>query len=244
MSETLAISGASLRADAEALRAISQNVANVNTPGYRRVVTHATAFEAVAALADPSAVDTLQKLSTPVLGSAIDVRGGTLQASSAPWHLAIEGDGYFVLSTPQGERLTRRGDFHLDADGRVVSHNGFPVLGTAGELRVTDTNARVAADGSVMSGSEARGQLRIVSGIVASDLIDAGDGTWTLAANANPPNDSRAIVRAGFLEASNVAPVEEMLRLMETMRHFETTQKFVRGADDLLSAAISTLGKV
>src|SRR5579872_7159046 len=113
MSDAITLLGATLRADAEALRMTSDNVANLQTAGYRREVSvMQMPFDALAATHGAGGE---LALLAPTIQSSTDYRTGSMQQGSSPWHMAIEGEGYFVLSTPTGEQVTRRGDFSLDA---------------------------------------------------------------------------------------------------------------------------------
>jgi len=240
-----------MHADAESLRAISQNVANSQTPAYRREIALArTAFDELAAsgsveaLAASALAGAGSEGSPLLLGSAIDVRPGTLQATGEPLNLAIEGAGFFVLGTAEGELLTRRGDFRLDALGRLVTAAGHPVMGTNGPIQVGAGRASVSADGTVRVADAAVDRIRIVDVPEGASLHAAGDGAFLLAAGEQPFDSSAATVRQGYLETSNVQSVNEMIALMETMRHFETAQRFIRGYDDMVGQAITTLGKI
>jgi flagellar basal-body rod protein FlgF len=239
MSDPIAALADALRNDAEKLRVIGQNVANLETVAYRREVAFTqptfsqAADEARAALAAPLPLETV-----------IDQRPGTLKASGEPLHLAIEGAGFFVVeasSRGASEALTRRGDFRLDSDGRLVNHEGLPLLGKSGEIRLAGTPT-IAPDGTVRVGGEVVAELRLAQVSPESPLSTLGSDLYL--GTPLPEADSSARVRQGFLETSNVESVQEMVRLMETMRHFETVQRFVRGYDDMLGKAISELGKV
>lgn len=236
MSDAIAALSDALRNDAETLRVIGQNVANLDTVAYRReiAVTHSS-FEQAAdaartALGHPLAVQSL-----------VDQRPGTLKSTGEPLHLALEGPGFFVIDGPQGEALTRRGDFHLDSDGRLVTQDGLAVLGRQGPIRIAGTPA-IAPDGTVRVGDATVDQLRIAQ--VAADAPLTAVGADLYAAPQLPDADLSARVRQGFLETSNVESVQEMVRLIETMRHFESVQRYVRGYDDMVGKAISELGKV
>lgn len=236
MSDAIASLSDALRNDAETLRVIGQNVANLETVAYRReiAVTHATfeqaAEEARAGIGRPLSVQ-----------SMIDPRPGTLKSTGEPLHLALEGPGFFVVETPQGEALTRRGDFRLDSDGRLVTKDGLVVLGGQGAIHVAGTPA-IAPDGTVRVGGETVAQVRIAQVAADSQLTPIGGDLYTAA--QLPDADMSARVRQGFLETSNVESVQEMVRLIETMRHFETVQRFVRGYQDMVGKAITELGKV
>lgn len=236
MSDAIATLSDALRNDAETLRVISNNVANMETVAYRReiAVTHPT-FEQ----ASDDARAALGRALT--VQSMIDQRPGTLKSSAEPLHLALEGPGFFVVETSQGEALTRRGDFRLDSDGRLVTQDGHAVLGSQGTIQVKGTPA-IEPDGTVRVGGEAVAQLRIAQVAAESQLTPLGADLYSAA--QLPDADMAARVRQGFLETSNVESVQEMVRLIETMRHFETTQRFVRGYDDMVGKAISELGKV
>jgi len=238
MTDAIALLGDSLRADAEALRVTSQNVANVQTPGYRREVAVLEAtFESAARQA--VAADLL----TPTMRVANDFRTGSLQQADGPWNVALQGEGYFVLSTPSGERVTRRGDFTLDATGKLVSHDGFAVLGDGGEINPPGGVPTIDADGSIRVNGQMIDRLRRVT-VDPTALVSTGGGNFAPASSSSLTEGAANTVKQGFLETSNVTPTEELLRLMETMRHFEMTQHFVRGANDMIDNAITTLGKI
>jgi flagellar basal-body rod protein FlgG len=237
MSDAIASLSDAMRNDAETLRVIGQNVANIETVAYRREIAvmrqnfDQVTDDARAGMAAPQQLET-----------AIDLRPGTLKSTSETLHLALEGPGFFVVDTPQGEALTRRGDFRLDSEGRLVTQKGLPVLGEGGAVHLDGGTPQIGPDGSVRVNGEIVARLRIAQ-VASESQITALGGDLYAAAQLPEGNDA-ARVRQGFLEASNVESVQEMVRLMETMRHFESVQRFVRGYDDMMGKAISELGKV
>jgi flagellar basal-body rod protein FlgF len=239
MTDAIALLGASLRADAEALRVTSQNVANLQTLGYRReVAVLEPGFESLT-----RAAIGITELAAPVLRTTNDQRAGSLQQTNAPWNVALEGEGYFVLSTPSGEQVTRRGDFALDANGRLVSHDGFAVLGDGGEINPPTGAPLIDVDGTIHVNGQTVDRLRRVAADPAA-LQPSGDSRFAPATSTSLSESIGSSVRQGFVESSNVSPVDELLRLMETMRHFDTASHYVRGASDMISNAITTLGKI
>lgn len=238
MSDAIAALSEAMRNDAETLRVIGQNVSNIDTVAYRReiAVTRPSFEEASeevrSAIASPTSLETV-----------IDQRPGILKSTSEALHLALEGPGFFVVEMPNGagEALTRRGDFRLDSDGVLVTQQGQPVLGENGAVRLGGA-PQIAADGTVRVAGEVVGQLRVAQVAPESQLTPLGADLYR--AEQLAPGDTSARVRQGFLEASNVESVQEMVRLIETMRHFEGVQRFVRGYDDMMGKAISELGKV
>jgi len=236
MTDAIALLGASLRADAEALRVTSQNVANVQTPGYRREVS---VLDFAAAAHKAASTDLLM----PTPRVANDFRTGSLQQADGPWNVALAGDGYFVLNTPAGEEVTRRGDFMLDATGKLVSHDGFAVQGDAGDITPPAGAPTIDSDGTILVNGQVIDRLRRVT-VDPTELVAHGDSVFAPKSGSSLTEGGASTVKQGFLETSNVTPTDEILRLMETMRHFEMTQSFVRGASDLLNNAITTLGRV
>ena len=246
MSDAIAALSDAMRNDSETLRVIGQNVANIDTVAYRReiAVTRASFDQVADQIADQVADQARAEIAAPTQHeTVIDQRAGTLKSSSEPLNLALEGPGFFVVETPDGggEALTRRGDFRLDNDGRLVTQQGLPVLGKNGAVHLAGT-PQIAADGTVRVAGEVVTQLRIAQVSPESKLTPLGADLYGGAQLSQ--DDSSARVRQGFLETSNVDSVQEMLRLIETMRHFEGVQRFVRGYDDMMSKAISELGKV
>jgi flagellar basal-body rod protein FlgF len=237
MTDAIALLGASLRADAEALRVTSQNIANVQTPGYRGEVS-VLEFESAARKAAAS-IDLL----TPTPRVANDFRTGSLQQADGPWNVALQGDGYFVLSTPSGEQVTRRGDFTLDSTGKLVSHDGFAVLGDGGEITPPSGAPTIDSDGTIHVNGQVIDRLRRVTAEPTA-LVSIDDSNFAPASSSSLTEGGVSTVKQGFLETSNVTPTDELLRLMETMRHFDMAQHFVRGASDMLNNAITTLGRV
>ena len=240
MSEELRAIAGAMQADVAALRAISQNLANAEVPAYRRQIPLvAASFQEV--------LDTALTAGSPptaqwdALGT--DQTPGTLKATGEPLHLALEADGYFMLQTDTGALLTRRGDMHVSADGLLTAASGAAVLGVGGVIELGTATPTIAADGTVRVVDTVVGQLKIVTVPQAASLQYVGDALYVL-----PDGDvidvEQSRVRQGFLETGNVTPVQEMVHMMETLRHFETAQRFVLGYDQLQQQAISELGRV
>ncbi len=236
MIDAIALLGDSLRADAEALRVTSQNMANVQTPGYRREVSVLEFESAVRRAASIEALGPTQRV-------ANDFGPGSLRQTDGPWNVALSGEGYFVLSTPAGERVTRRGDFTLDASGKLVSHSGFAVLGDGGEISPPAGTPTIDSDGVIHVNGQLIDRLRRVT-VDPNALVASGDTEFATATGASLTEGGVNTVKQGFLETSNVVPTDEFLRMMETMRHFDMAQHFVRGASDMLNTAITTLGRI
>ncbi len=242
MSELMNSIAAVMRDDADALRVTANNVSNANSVAYRRQVqvTHLD-FASVAAGQHNAALSEFQIPQTRV---TVDTRSGTLRNTGEPLNVALQGDGYFVVDTAQGEMLTRRGDFHLDESGVLSAFTGDPVLGTEGALHMPAGTVQIAADGTVTVGTTTVGHLRVVQPEVGVLLSESSNGLLTLPQGQEATEATAMQVHQGFLETSNVQPVTEMMHLMESIRHFESGQRYVRAYDDMLDKAINDLGQI
>ncbi|HEY4211196.1 MAG TPA: flagellar hook basal-body protein [Steroidobacteraceae bacterium] len=235
MTQTILAIANAMQAEAESLRVISQNIANAQNTAYRReIALNRVAFEDLSGAG---------KVSNPQ--SVVDLRPGTLRSTGGVFDVAIEGPGFFVVQGQGGELLTRRGDFHLDAEGQLVTRQGAVVLGTKGPIRIdTGTTPAIDTDGSVRVGDNVVDTLRVQEVSDKSSLHPAGEDAYITNEQTPPVESSSSRVRQGFLETSNVQPVNEMVELMDTMRRFEAAQHFVRGYDGMVDEAIKTLGKI
>ncbi|HEU4653033.1 MAG TPA: flagellar hook basal-body protein [Steroidobacteraceae bacterium] len=239
MSETIGLIEGAMRADADALRVIGQNIANSEVAAYRRQV----------AVSRSNFADEMQSATIGQLAQSLDEKivtdstPGTLKSTGEPLNLALEGNGFFVLQGPKGEVLTRRGDFRISTDGMLVAASGETVMGQEGAIQVGSATPQIEADGSVRVGSDLIGQLRLANVADANSLQYLGNGLYAAPGDLQQIDPGATLVRQGFLEGSNVEPVGEMVALMETLRHFEGAQRFVRGYDQLMEKAISELGK-
>lgn len=226
MIDALTAAAASMSNDLARMTSLGHNLANASTPGYKRHL---------AAGADPF----MQAL------QAADHKHGTLRPTGAALDVAIGGDGFFEVRTEAGLAYTRRGDFRIDATGQLVTHAGHQVMGTAGPLVLRSASPVIGKDGRVVDGEQEVGQLKIVHFAKPQQLTRAGDGglfTATEAATATQEHQAPKLYQ-GHLEASNVNTASEMVKLIETVRHFEAMQKVVHSSDEMTERALRKLGE-
>lgn len=227
-----------MHADLARLERVAMNLANVQTPGYKREVLTVHPF--------PRQIDD----ATAAITVHTDQRPGTLKSTGQALDFAINGAGWFEVLTPQGTAYTRQGQFRLDADGRLVTQQGHPVMGVSGEIVLPNAGPAADAEGRLFAepgagkaGAPALAQLRIVQFDAGATLQRLGDG---LVRPQGPPGNAApgaAQVRQGYLENSNVNQMQEMVRLLETVRHLETLQKVALGYDEMLATSIRKLGE-
>ena len=217
-------------ASLEDLEVIANNVANVGTAGFRR---HQTNFESVYG----------HQLSfVRASSSRIDLSPGSRQLTNNPLHAAIEGDGFFAVTRADGTELyTRRGDFHIDAGGRLVLPNGLPVQGEAGSLVIPEgSRAELTRDGTVMTEAGPIGRLRQVRFSDPSVLEKVGESLLA-AAGAVPEDVDNPGVAVGSVESSNVNLAAEMVGLIQASRAFEAAMRSVVIDDELTQAVIDRM---
>jgi flagellar basal-body rod protein FlgF len=231
---------------------ISNNLANINTVGFKR---QNTAFEDMfklaqqAAEADGSAPAGGQPANPaapvfPVLGhSFTDYATGPLRGTGRGLDAAIEGKGFFMVRGDNGETLyTRAGDFSLDADGQLTTADGKPVLGAGGgslTINPAGVAPQIAADGTVSQGSDVVGKLAVV------DFADPQKLEWRGASRLAAPQGVVATpvadpnIHGGALEGSNVNAIGEMTGMIQVQRAYEVNQKVIQAIDDIVGKRIS-----
>ena len=205
-----------------ALEIVANNVANANTAGFRR---DTTLFDSVLAANMPF---------VEAQNGTIDLSPGTLRQTNNPLHAALQsGDTFFVVEGKDGsEQLTRRGDFRLDGQGRLVLPNGLPVLGTSGALSVpAGTQARLDGKGRLMSPDGEIGRLRVVRLEDATGLEKVGGNTLRPPAGANLEDVAEPNLAVGAVEQSNVKLASEMVAMMQAARSFEASIKAMQVQD-------------
>ncbi len=231
-----------LVAQSRALDVTAANLANANTPGFR---AERTLFTAWLAREPGGAVPPGEGAIAFAQDSATwhDTTAGPLRHTGNPLDLAIgNGLGWFTVQTPRGPRLTRAGQFQLDASGTVVDALGDPLLDASGNpLRTTpaDTRLAVTADGTLASENGPIGRIGVVQPNDESKLTAEGA---TLAAAATPtsPLADPQIVQ-GAVEDSNVRPIEELNRMMQQMREFQLTTQMIQAESDRAATAIDRI---
>lgn len=223
---------------------ISNNLANANTPGFKK---DKMLFESMlAGGANPPAVPQ-GTTADPILQKDnlfIDYDRGPVAQTGNFLDLAIDGDGFFVVSTPDGPAYTRQGNFRLAADGTMVTVDGFPVMGQGGAIRIQGSRVEIDARGEVSVDGNPAGAISVVDFPKPYSLTKSA-GTLLIPANPQAtPQPAKAEIRQGHLEGSNVETITEMVQMIETNRYFEACQRVIKGYDDMAAKAINDLGRL
>jgi flagellar basal-body rod protein FlgF len=196
------------------MQVVANNIANLSTTGYRRE------------------------------GVVFDLTQASLSQTGGAFDLGIQGDGFFLVETPEGQRLTRAGAFTPNAEGELVTPDGHRLLDAgAAPLFVPPGAGPVAigADGTLSAGGQPLGRVGLWQPVDPGDLIHAA-GTLFAADGGVEPVDGGTI-RQGFLEEANVNPVSEITRMITVQRAYELGQTFLDREDTRVRGVIQTLGQ-
>lgn len=228
----------------ERQEAIANNLANVDTVGYKRDDMISRTFgEHLLFAVGHGENRYIGNAGSGVMAlqTVTDFSPGEFRQTGNPLDLALEGDGFFTVETPQGERLTRNGSFTLDSEGYLVNHQGYRVLGESGPINLKGADLAILADGTITMAGQEVDKLKIVKAQPGEALYKQGDnlyngsGTWAEASNCR--------VHQGALEVSNVQAVIEMVRMIEVSRAYDTSQKVLAAHDSALEKAVNEVGR-
>lgn len=223
MSETGLIRLSRLMALRRELDTIANNVANVGTNGFK---AQRSEFKEALKHVERNVLDNKPERPVSLVQASsgfVDLSHGAIESTGGALHAAVEGEGYFVVQTTEGERFTRNGAFTLDGAGRLVTATGQSVLGSSGPMTVSsgDGPATINPDGSISTSRGIVGTLRLVRFAEPRALVPVGSNLFRSNQRSVelPAGEGRLI--PGSLEGSNVRPAVEMSRLVEVTRAYE-----------------------
>lgn len=222
------------------LDVVANDLANVDTAGYKRIraTFRSHLVRSVGATPETKGFAAMDE-------TRVDTTQGTLLRTGNPLDVAIEGPGYLVLDGPDGPLLTRAGSLRVNERGILVDASGMPVRGGslgpgASPIQVSPDGGTVAisSDGTVSQGGTDLAKLVIVN---ATNLTHRGDSYYTAPPQEIQPSSAPRVL-AGHLEGSNVDPVRGMIRLIELSRAFETQNRVMRQFRDLDRSTMDVAG--
>lgn len=239
---------------------IANNLANVNTPGFKKDQLIFQEYLSQKERNTPLPVQLggpiherhlnpilgADKAMVAVQGSYTDHSQGTMSSTSSPLDFAIEGPGYFEIETPQGVRLSRRGSFDLLPNGEMVTKEGNFVLAPGGaKINLLGLqNLSVDQKGQIFSEGNAVGRFSIVEAEDPKKLVKTGsllfDSQYT---TKKQTAFDRTKIHSGYLENSNVNPVSEMTDLISAHRSLEMALKAIRTYSEIQQKEANELGK-
>ena len=230
-----------------ALDIAANNMANTDTAGFK-VEQSLLATDPLAPARLPGNGPVNYVLDT---GLARDFREGALEHTGNTYDLAIDGDGFFSVNTPAGVRYTRDGRFSVDAQNRLVTKAGDPVLDASGSqitLDPTKGEPAIGKDGTVTQAGQGQtvqvGKIGVVRFASLSALSKQGDNMFDTAPGNTPVTAGDAVVRQGEVEHSNVQPMIEITNLIQITRAYEQVTQMMAATQDLSSQAVDRLGRM
>jgi len=235
------------------LDVVANNVANVNTAGFKADGTVFEEFIGRVARSDNMTNRDRQVSFVRDRATWIDFSSGAMERTGNATDVAINGKGFFAVQTPNGERYTRNGSFQIDNTGQLVNSEGHPVLGENGPIQFqpNDVSIKISGDGTVSvavagnPGQESlRGKLRMVGFDNPAMLQKDGVGTFALKNGATPIPDTQSKFLQGSIEKSNVRSVVEMTRMIEITRTYTHVANLMQQQSDMRRSAVEKLAEV
>lgn len=210
---------------------LANNLANVSTSGFKREQIFARLIDDAVAATE----------------TRVDLTPGTMSSTGNPLDLALEGDGFFVIDTPAGERHVRGGSFRLDAERRVVDSAGNPLLTDSGALELPNGAAAsqltIDAAGQIQLNGRAFTRLRIERIAAGANPVHEGGVRFVPDASRQPLDAAARRVRQGVVEESNVNPMDAMTSMLQVLHRFGAAQKTISALDAVRGIAVNDLGK-
>ena len=227
----------------QAMDIAANNIANASTNGFKaeRLMLEANTDHRARQEDGPNRI---AYVSQWALGR--DFTQGSLQGTGRPLDMALNGEGFFVLETPAGERFTRDGVFTLSPEGELAAADGARVLDDAGQPILLDVNAgqvTVTGAGAIMQNGAQVARLALARFENPGQLMKVGDNRYTAPDDAERVFDAAPSVVQGHVESSNVRPINEITTMMEVSRTYASVSKMIRDADELSRKAIERLGR-
>jgi flagellar basal-body rod protein FlgF len=214
---------AGLRAKSEALDVIANNVANLNSTGYR---AHQATFRSLLMGERASAGSLNQAVNNfGVLGGTrLDLSAGSTEQTGNPFDLAIEGDAFFEVQSAKQTLYTRNGNFHRAANGQLLSAQGDAVLGDQGPILVPSGPVTVGPDGTISVDGAVAGKLKLAQFAPGADLEAVGSSYYA-ARGATERSATGFSIRQGMLEGSNANPISAVVSMITVQRQAEMLQR-------------------
>ncbi len=236
------------------LDTISNNLANVDTAGYKKDVTVTKSFselllrrtnydgvyENIFGSADAAPIIGKLGVGVETNENFTDFSEGSLRLTNTSTDFALHGKGFFAIQTPEGERYTRNGNFMIGKEGILETKDGYPVLGENGLIRLEDDKFKVNEDGIIVTkDNEVVDRFKVVRFDNERYLKKQGNSFWYETEISGPAHIAEGAERPQFIqnymETSNVNVVNEMVRMIEVNRAYEANQKTIQSEDSMMN---------
>jgi len=225
--------------------AITGNLASGSVAGFKKDETSFSSALAGGTKLQPGDRSAAAERLMPQATSRVSDSQGALRQTGKDLDFAVQGPGYFQIRTPAGgNAFTRNGEFHLDGTGKLVNKQGLEVQSDAGPVNVDIQLGAVTVDrtGQISQGDNVLGKLAVFDLAKSGQLKRSGDGLMVPADGSTPPRVENPEMLQGYVEESNVVPLQEMVNLISVSRAYEVSQKLITALDQTTHSAIETLG--
>lgn len=233
---------------------ISNNLANVNTTGYKKEAVMFESFNDVymVKINDPEQPG-YNRIGTSTLGVKIgevytDYGQGSLLQTDNPLNMALDGSGMFAIGVKNAagetlEKYTRDGSFGLNSQGQMVTKEGYLLYGENGPITVTSPNVRITEDGYIFDGETLIDKIKVVNFENLQSLKKLGTNLYeTTEATQTKGFEGRVI--QGYVEGSNASSMDEMINIINVMRTYEANQKIITTYDATLEKSVNEVGRL
>ncbi len=218
-----------VRALADMLEVLSNNLANVRTSGFKGDESFFSVYNRTLSESTVAPLDKAINDSSVVEGSVVDFRPGPMIMTGRELDVALEGSGFFVINTPGGVGYTRNGNFQLSAKGQLVTSEGLAVMGSKGPITLPAGKVSISQAGEVEVNGARIDKLKVVDFPDKRALEKVGDSLFKDRSTTSKEQEvTGLIVRGGSLEQSNVNPIRQMTMMISITRQFESLQKAIQ----------------
>ncbi len=242
--------GTGMLVQRDRMEVLANNLTNVDTTAYKSDSLLSSTFQEmmIERLNDPGVVSTSKIVGALGTGTHIEAvytsfEQGSSEETSRPCDFALEGDGFFVVSTADGDRYTRDGSFSVSSAGYLVTSEGRYVQGQNGRIYVGGDDFMVDGQGNIYVDGTLTDQFRIVTFEDLSGLRKEGSNLYYhISERAQSSVDTKVV--QGALEASNVDIAEDLTRLLSVKNAYQTNQRVLGMVDESLEKAVNEVGRV
>ena len=230
------------RALQEQMDIVANNIANLNTPGYRQNNMVFLEYLARQRNAEKAGNDSISMVHD--YGQFMNTENGPLRRTENPLDVALQGPGFFGIQTPDGVQYSRAGNFQLNGNRELVTGSGMLVADAAGGTIAIPEDATeiiIARDGTVSTNQGELAQIMVVEFENPQDLVAQGNGLYKNATPGNPAENTTVL--QGMVESSNVNAVLEMTRMIDVSRAYQSAQRMLQNEHERQRGMIQTLTK-
>lgn len=209
------------------LDTVSNNLANINTTAFKKDLV------------------SFDRMLTQETSSTIDLTPGPVRYTGNNLDIALETQGFFKVQTPRGIRYTRDGSFAVNSQGLLVNQRGDAVMGENGPIQVNGGRVKVERNGQITSGNSVAGRISVIDFEKPYLLVKQGGSYYFYQGEEKDIHPVQGVcLRQGYLEGSNVNLTEEMIKLVRTMRVYESAQKAIQCMDEMSNKMVNDIGSM